>query len=77
MIGFIHKFKWNAPPILAVALIPFFTQPQVPWAIPLSVAAALAGLLMTLSLAAYCDKSLKFLPGFFKKLVKTESDTSM
>ncbi|MHA6482963.1 hypothetical protein ACX1C1_13780 [Paenibacillus sp. strain BS8-2] len=57
VIGLINRFKWNAPPILAVALIPYFTQPPVFWAIPLSVCGALAGLLVTLTAADFCEQT--------------------
>ncbi|MDQ6421229.1 hypothetical protein RB620_17530 [Paenibacillus sp. LHD-117] len=79
VIGLINLFKWNAPPILAVSLIPYFARPPVFWAIPLSVCGALAGLLLTLSIAAFCEKKFgSFLPftgaGSHSK---TESDSVM
>lgn len=49
-IWLINKFKWNAPPIVAVALIPFFSHSAHHWAIPLSVCAALLGLMLVLYL---------------------------
>ncbi len=65
VISFINTFKWNAPPILAVSLIPFFTQPPLLWVIPISVCVALIGLMLTLSAAAYIEKrfgTLSLLP---------------
>jgi uncharacterized membrane protein YgaE (UPF0421/DUF939 family) len=50
-IWLINKFKWNAPPIVAVALIPFFSHSTHHWAIPLSVCAALLGLMLVLYIA--------------------------
>lgn len=48
VIWLIRKFKWNAPPILAVSFIPFFTQPANVWITPVSVALSLLGLLLFL-----------------------------
>lgn len=45
----ILRFKWNAPPILAVCLIPFFSQAPTPWIVPLSVLGALIGLIVIVS----------------------------
>ncbi|SFE87851.1 HPP family protein [Paenibacillus catalpae] len=50
-IWLINKFKWNAPPIVAVALIPFFSHSAHHWAIPLSVCAAMLGLMLVLYVA--------------------------
>ncbi len=77
VISFINKFKWNAPPILAVSLIPFFTQPSLLWVIPLSVCGSLLGLLLTLSAAAYVEKRVGTLPLFLKRTTKAESDSAM
>lgn len=63
----INRLNLNAPPILAVALIPFFTQPTQLWVIPLSVCGALLGLLLTLSAAAYVEKLLGSFPLFLNK----------
>ncbi|WP_054025530.1 HPP family protein [Bacillus sp. FJAT-28004] len=71
----INRFNWNAPPILAVALIPFFTQPTLFWAIPLSVCGSLLGLLVTLSAAVYIEKRFESLPSLLNRIVKTESDS--
>nr|WP_281272047.1 HPP family protein [Paenibacillus cellulosilyticus] len=48
MIGLITKMKWNAPPIMAISFIPFFTHPKVIWSLPVSVAASLVGLIAML-----------------------------
>jgi hypothetical protein len=47
----IRRFNLNAPPIVAVALIPFFAQPTHFWTLPLAVLVSLSGLLVTLSIA--------------------------
>ncbi|MFH5185998.1 hypothetical protein ACHHV8_27005 [Paenibacillus sp. TAB 01] len=44
----IQKFRLNAPPILAIALVPFFTHPGNLWGLPLAVLVSLSGLLLTL-----------------------------
>lgn len=77
VIFLINKFKWNAPPILAVSLIPFFTQPTQIWVIPLSVCGSLLGLLLTLSAAAYVEKRFGAISLFSKKTINTESDSAM
>lgn len=48
MIGLITKMKWNAPPIMAISFIPFFTHPKVLWSLPVSVAGSLFGLIAML-----------------------------
>jgi len=48
MIGLITRMKWNAPPILAVSFIPYFSHPTTLWVLPLSVALSLSGLIATL-----------------------------
>jgi hypothetical protein len=55
-IWLIQKFKWNAPPILAVSFIPYFTNPSSLWIIPLSVLISLLGLLMIVYLATAVEK---------------------
>ena len=45
----IFYFKWNAPPILAVCLIPFFSESPTLWTVPLSVSGALIGLIIIVS----------------------------
>lgn len=77
VISFINTFKWNAPPILAVSLIPFFTQPPLVWVTPLSVCGSLLGLLMTLSAAAYIEKRFVELPFLPKRTTKAESDSAL
>jgi hypothetical protein len=76
VIGLINRFKWNAPPILAVALIPYFTHPPVFWAIPLSVCGALAGLLVTLTVADYAEELIGRGRLFAGRDAKTETDTA-
>jgi len=47
-ISLIHFFKWNAAPILAVSLIPYFAHPVSIWTLPVAVVVSLIGLLLTL-----------------------------
>ncbi|AEI45418.1 hypothetical protein [Paenibacillus mucilaginosus] len=49
-IWMIRKFHLNAPPILAVALIPYFAQPAQWWTAPVSVVSSLTGLVLLLLL---------------------------
>lgn len=49
----IQRFRLNAPPILAIALVPFFTHPDNLWSLPLAVLVSLTGLLMTLLLVEF------------------------
>jgi hypothetical protein len=77
VIWFINIFKWNAPPILAVSLIPFFTQPPLLWVIPVSVSGALLGLLLTLSAATYLESKFEFVTSLFKRTVRAESDRAL
>jgi len=50
-----QKFSWNAAPILAVALIPFFSHPQTVWVLPLSVLCSLIGIFVPLWLVQKLD----------------------
>lgn len=77
VIFLIHQFKWNAPPILAVSLIPFFTQPPLVWVIPLSVCGSLLGLLFTLSMATFAERKLGAISLLSKKTVNADSDSAM
>ncbi|SFT21964.1 HPP family protein [Paenibacillus sp. BC26] len=56
IIWLIRKFNWNAPPIAAIALIPFFSHTSHLWAIPISVCAALVGLMAALVLAEVLER---------------------
>ncbi|MNK61707.1 hypothetical protein D3C87_808700 [compost metagenome] len=47
-ISLIKFFQWNAAPILAVSLIPYFSHPVSIWALPVAVMASLVGLVLTL-----------------------------
>ncbi|MCY9592131.1 hypothetical protein PC41400_04350 [Paenibacillus chitinolyticus] len=58
IIIWLNKVKWNAPPILAVSLIPFFTETPRIWDVPLAVALSLAGLTVTLLAADFVHKLL-------------------
>jgi hypothetical protein len=46
----IQRFRLNAPPILAIALIPYFAPPSSPWTIPIAVFVTLSILLAALLL---------------------------
>jgi hypothetical protein len=48
-IWLINQFKLNAPPILAVAIIPFFAHSPNLWIMPLSVCGSMLGLILILS----------------------------
>ncbi|WP_217560353.1 hypothetical protein [Paenibacillus sp. GbtcB18] len=63
IIIWLNRAKWNAPPILAVSLIPFFTVTPRIWDIPLAVAVSLAGLTAVLLAAEFVHMRL---PAFFR-----------
>lgn len=77
VIFLINKFKWNAPPILSVALIPFFTHTSLIWVAPISVTGSLLGLLLTLSAAAYLEKRCDALPFFPRRTTEVKSDSAL
>lgn len=52
----IQLFKWNAAPILAVSLIPYFAHPDSIWMLPLAVLISLLGLLLPLWLAGKLEQ---------------------
>ncbi len=52
----IKRLNWNAPPIVAVSLIPFFSHSAHPWLIPVSVCMVLLGLMLFLFLAERIEK---------------------
>lgn len=52
----IHKRGWNAPLIVAVSFIPFFSGTSNWWAYPLCNGAALLGLILTLAGASVAAK---------------------
>ncbi|SFB56569.1 hypothetical protein SAMN05216312_113209 [Cohnella sp. OV330] len=56
VIYLINRFKWNAPPILAVSLIPFFVHTSFIWVIPASVCVSLIGLVLTLWIAHHVER---------------------
>ncbi|EFM10209.1 conserved hypothetical protein [Paenibacillus curdlanolyticus YK9] len=59
MITLITRMKWNAPPILAVAFIPYFSHPTTVWTLPLSVALSLSGLIATLWITETLERGLE------------------
>ncbi|MFC5652539.1 HPP family protein [Paenibacillus solisilvae] len=74
VIYLINRFKWNAPPILAVSFVPFFVQSSFIWAIPLSVCGSLLGLLITLFVVHYIERAV---PVFLKSgVAKEDTDTA-
>ncbi|MEK8132816.1 hypothetical protein WMW72_33540 [Paenibacillus filicis] len=48
IVWMIRKFQLNAPPILSVSFIPFFVESPNWWAMPVSVAGSIVGLVATL-----------------------------
>lgn len=55
-ITFIQIFKWNAAPIMAVSLIPYFAHPVSIWALPAAVFVSLIGLLLSIWLIGKLEK---------------------
>ena len=70
----IHRFKWNAPPIIAVSLIPFFSRSPDWWTFPVSSGIALIGLTLTLAAASVLAQlpAEKAIPSFARG--ETESN---
>ena len=66
-IWMINRFKWNAPPIIAVAFIPYFSKSTHLWAIPLSVGVALVGLMFILLIVHRAENRWGHLLNFFVK----------
>lgn len=58
-----QKFDWNAAPVLAVALIPFFSHPQTVWVLPLSVLCSLIGLSLPLWMVQKLNRKEEVLVG--------------
>lgn len=73
-IWMINRFKWNAPPIVAVSLIPFFSQTDRLWLIPLSVCAALLGLIAFLYAAERLERRWPQLAPAWKTRSAAEAD---
>lgn len=59
-LWFMQRFDWTAAPILAVALIPFFSYPQSIWVLPLSVFCSLIGLIFPLWLIQKLENPKQF-----------------
>jgi hypothetical protein len=55
-IWLINQFKLNAPPILAVSIIPFFAHSPNLWIMPLSVSGSMLGLILILSLVKRMER---------------------
>lgn len=56
-ITLIHLCKWDAAPIMAVSLIPYFAHPASFWILPVAVFLSLSGLLLPLWLMERLDRS--------------------
>ncbi|MDF2683282.1 MAG: hypothetical protein K0R47_4472 [Brevibacillus sp.] len=52
----VTKFKWNAPPIVAVSLIPFFSHSTHHWFIPFSVCVVMLGVMLVLFVAERMER---------------------
>ncbi|MBB6693417.1 hypothetical protein H7B90_18670 [Cohnella xylanilytica] len=52
----IRRWKWNAPPIMAVSFVPFFMRPSELWTLPLFTAMAIGGLVLTLAAASAVER---------------------
>lgn len=55
----IHRLRWNAPPILAVSIIPFFVDQTNAWITPLCVLLSLSGLIFLLAAASLIGEAWK------------------
>lgn len=70
-----NEFKWNAPPIVGISLIPFFSHSSHHLFIPLSVAAGLLGLMLFLYVAERIEQKWADAFSFIERnKVATESD---
>ncbi|WJH35656.1 HPP family protein [Paenibacillus sp. CC-CFT747] len=49
------RLKWNAPPILALSLVPFFAHPDKVWSFPVAVAVTLLGLMLAIAAALWLE----------------------
>ncbi len=55
-VGIIYKFELNAPPILAVAMIPYYIQAPSYWEFPFALSLTLIGLVAVLLLNEGLEK---------------------
>ncbi len=55
----IHRCRWNAPPILAVSIIPFFVDQTNAWITPVCVLLSLSGLIFLLAAANFIGEAWK------------------
>lgn len=69
----INFFKLNAAPIVAVALIPYFSNTSSIWLLPLSVLCSLIGLLITLQITYYLEAKWEVLKGRLSFIKSDES----
>lgn len=68
------KFNWQAAPILAVALIPFFSQPETVWVLPLSALCSVIGLTIPLWIVQKLKNKIANKP-FVEESSKQTSET--
>ncbi|MBO9597392.1 MAG: hypothetical protein J7559_06185 [Cohnella sp.] len=68
----IHRCRWNAPPILAVSIIPFFVDQTNAWITPLCVLLSLSGLIFLLAAASLIGEAWKSIA--LKSAVAPEAD---
>ncbi|WP_027086433.1 HPP family protein [Cohnella panacarvi] len=68
----IHRFRWNAPPILAVSIIPFFVDQGNAWITPICVLLSLSGLIFLLAAANLIGEAWKSFA--LKSPVASEAD---
>lgn len=64
VIWLIRRYKWEAPAILAVSFIPFFSQATDLWTVPVTVFFSLLGLLLTVLLVEVVESMLARLPAY-------------
>lgn len=71
----IHLCKWNAAPILAVSIIPFFSHPTTVWMLPLAVLASLVGIMVPMWMVGRLEQSnwLHLIKGTMGRLIRGRS----
>lgn len=75
-ISMVRLCNWNAAPIVAVSLIPFFARPSEVWLLPVAVLISLLGLLLLLWLLERVEQWsgwVKWLPVLGVSRVKEDS----
>ncbi|MFC5701331.1 HPP family protein [Cohnella faecalis] len=69
----IKRFHWNAPPILAVSIVPFFVPQTNVWLIPASVSLSLLGLILVLACAHLIESKWREAPTL-RRPIATEAE---